>query len=79
MLFIIAIDFILRKIQEEGSCRDPSLRNLFHYILTYADDVLLMAKDAITLQALLTSINKLPKCTGLTFKPRKCVTMHYSC
>lgn len=53
VLFIIAIDFLLRRIQKEGSCRDPSARNLFRYNLAYADDMLLMAKDAGTLQALL--------------------------
>lgn len=49
VLFIIAIDFLLRRIQREGSCRDPSSRNLFHYILSYADDMLVLAKDAAAL------------------------------
>lgn len=77
-VFITAIDFIIRTVHKEGSCRDPSLRNLFNYILAYVDDVLLMAKDAITLQALLNLINKLAKCIGLAFNPKKCVSMHYS-
>lgn len=70
ILFIIAIDFILRTIQKVGSCRDPSKRNKSHYILAYADDVIVMAKDAVTLQALLKLINKRAKCIGLTFNPK---------
>lgn len=67
VLFILTIDFILRNIQKMGSCRDPSNRGIFHYILAYADDMLVLAKDVRTLQALLHQINKLAVKIGLKF------------
>lgn len=78
VLFILAIGFLLRKVQEKGSCRDPSHRNLFHYILAYADDVLILVKDMGTLQTLLNLTFKLASKIGLLFNSNKCLTMHYS-
>lgn len=65
ILFIIAIDFLLRKIQNEGTGRDTSTRNLFHYIMAYANDVIIMAQDIGTLQALLHIINNPASKIGL--------------
>lgn len=31
VLFILAIDFLIRRIQREGAARDPTSYNLFHY------------------------------------------------
>lgn len=41
--------------------------------------MLILAKDAATLQTLLNLLNNLATKIGLIFNPRKCVTMHYSC
>lgn len=46
--------------------------------MAYADDVLLMARNAGNLQALLHFINVLAKKIGLNFNPKKCCTLHYS-
>lgn len=67
VLFIIAIDFLLRRIKKEVSSGDPSNHNIFHYILAYVDDMLVMAKDARTLQALLNLLNELAFKVGLQF------------
>lgn len=79
VIFILAINFVLKKIQREGSARDPSMRRLFHHILAYADDILLIARSAGDLQALLNLINLLVWKIGVRFNPRKCSTLHYSC
>lgn len=78
VLFILAIYFLLRKKQNMGSSRDPSNRNLFHYILPYADDVLILDKDMGILQALLHLINNLATKIRLHFNSNKCIIMHYS-
>lgn len=78
VLFIRGIDFILRNIQREGSVRDPGLRDLCHYILAYADDVLLLARNAQDLQALLQIINVLARKICLNFSPKKCTSLHFS-
>lgn len=54
------------------------MRSFFHFILAYADDVLLMARSAGDLQALLHLINISAVKLGLKFNPKKCYTMHYS-
>lgn len=41
--------------------------------------MLVMAKDAVTLQAFLTLLNCLAVKIGLVFNNRKCVSLHYSC
>lgn len=76
--FIVVLGFLVRKIQKKGSSRDPSNRNIFHYILAYAGDVLILAKDPGTLQALRHKINNLATKIGLKFNRNKCMTMHYS-
>lgn len=67
------------EVSKEGSFRDPSSRNLFHFILAYVDDMLVSAKDAGTLQALLNLLNNLATKIGLIFNPRECVTLDYFC
>lgn len=61
VLFIQTINYILKKIQRKSSDRDPGIRVLFHYILSYADDVFLIARSAKDLQALLHFINILTR------------------
>lgn len=78
ILFILAIDFILRRLQKEGVRRNASLRSWFHYVLAYADDLVIMAKDAADLQALLKLVEKLAKLIHLRFNTNKCKTMHFS-
>lgn len=67
VLFIIVIDFLLQRIKKEVSCGDASNRNIFHYILAYVDEMLVMAKYARTLQALLNPLNELAFKVGLQF------------
>lgn len=43
----------------------------------YADDIILMAEVAATLQALLNLLNSLSNKIGLTIYPTKCISMHY--
>lgn len=76
--FILAIKFILKKIQREDSDRDPGTSELFHFILAYADYMLLIARSAEDLQALLHLINVLGRKLGLKFNTYKCTTLHYS-
>lgn len=71
VLFILAINFILVKIQREGSVIDPGTKEMFHFILAHADDMLLIARSAKDLQALLHLINVLAVKIGLKFN-------HYS-
>lgn len=78
VLFILTINFILKKIQKEGSDRDPSSRGLFYRILAYSDDILLLARPAEDLQALLYLINLLARKIGLKFNTKKCSSLHYS-
>lgn len=52
------------------------MRHIFHFILAYADDVLIMARSAGDLQALLHLINVAAVKLGLKFNARKCYTMH---
>lgn len=71
VLFILAINYILKKIQREGSDRDPDIRVLFHYILAYADDGLSIARSAEDLQALIHFINILARKIELKFNSSK--------
>lgn len=78
MLFIRAINFILKKFQRECSARDPGTMELFHHILAYADDILLINRSAEDLQSLLHLINVLAMKIELKFNPKTCITLHYS-
>lgn len=51
---------------------------LFHFILAYAEDMLLIARSAEDLQALLHLINVLARNLGLKFNTNKCTTLHYN-
>lgn len=76
-LFILTIYFILRKVEREGSSRSLT-REVFHFILANANDMLLIVRSAEDLQVLQNLINVLAKKIGLAFNPRKCCTLHYS-
>lgn len=78
VVFILTIDFLLRKIQHECSRRHLNNRDVFHHILAYADDMLVIAKSADDLQALLDILDKLASRILLKFDPKKCNTLHYS-
>lgn len=78
VLFILAIDFILHKIQREGASRDLGTKDIFHFILAYADDMLVLARSAGDLQALLHLFNILALKIGIKFNPAKCSNLHHS-
>ena len=46
-------------------------------IMAYADDLILVAKDAAGLQAMLNVIGVTATKLGLNFKPKKCATFHH--
>ena len=78
LLFIITIDFILNRLQKFGEEAETQC-DLTHLVLAYADDMLLLAKDEGTLQALLDLAHSLSQKFGLNFNPDKCATLYYSC
>ena len=78
LLFIITIDFILNWLQKFGKEAETQC-DLTHFVLAYADDMLLLAKNQGTLQALLDLAHSLSQKTGLNFNSDKCATLYYSC
>lgn len=69
---------MLKKIQGEGSVRDLGTKELFHFILAYADDMLFIAHTTEDLLALLYLINILAIKICLKFNPKKYTTLYYS-
>ncbi|GFQ69983.1 retrovirus-related Pol polyprotein from type-2 retrotransposable element R2DM [Trichonephila clavata] len=69
LLFNIAIDAVLRNLQED---RDQRV------VLAFADDLVLMADSAEELQDLIEATAKELKSLCLALNPNKCATMHLS-
>lgn len=62
-LFLIVLDFVLRALPDRlGAARGESLRTSH---LFYADDILLLARDAAWMQQLLLLLSQFLLCTGL--------------
>ncbi|UYV63981.1 hypothetical protein LAZ67_2006243 [Cordylochernes scorpioides] len=78
-LFNVAIEVIVRTLA--SMAKDHGVRLQGHYVsvLAYADDLLIMAKDKESLQALLDTTGDLAGKIGLHFKGPKCATLHLDC
>ncbi|UYV83161.1 hypothetical protein LAZ67_23000037 [Cordylochernes scorpioides] len=78
-LFNVAIEVIVRTLA--SMAKDHGVCLLGHYlsVLAYADDLLIMAKNKESLQALLDTTGDLAGKIGLHFKGLKCATLHLGC
>ncbi|UYV72473.1 hypothetical protein LAZ67_9003287 [Cordylochernes scorpioides] len=78
-LFNVAIEVIVRTLA--SMAKDHGVCLLEHYVsvLAYADDLLIMAKDKESLQALLDTTGDLAGKIGPHFKGPKCATLHLDC
>ncbi|UYV72471.1 hypothetical protein LAZ67_9003275 [Cordylochernes scorpioides] len=78
-LFNVAIEVIVCTLA--SMAKDHGVCLLGHYVsvMAYADDLLIMAKDKESLQALLDTTGDLAGKIGLHFKGPKCATLHLDC
>ena len=75
LLFNCGMELLIRAAT---SCKDQlgaQLGGLTHAALAYADDLVLVAKDAASLQVLLDRVGAIASWAGLVFNARKCASL----
>ncbi|KAG8227904.1 hypothetical protein J437_LFUL019369 [Ladona fulva] len=79
LLFNLALEPLLRTALSKGMTAGYQLGKEKLVILAYADDIVLMAKSAGALHQILHSVSTAATWSGLSFKPRKCASLHLDC
>lgn len=75
LLFNVCLEPVLRKFRELFP-EALKVQGLPLRILAFADDLVIVAKNAEEMQKMMDTMAELMTAVGLTFNPKKCATMH---
>ena len=76
-LFLLVMSLMFHEIHQEADYTQGQIDILNHTEILYADDTIVITKDAKTMTDILTAIEKRARYNGLAFNETKCAIYRY--